>query len=110
MIKDAFNAMVNFQGRTMTISRPGTSPAVTGTAKFCPSNFYRHIAVENDIVAEGNEFIMTSDDVAKITGLVIPRRGDLLADTQLGKMTIDQVRPMYGVGGMLIGYRLRTTE
>jgi hypothetical protein len=91
----------------MVVTRTGT--AVTGTARFAPSNFFRELTVDQDINIKGREFVVDADSLATIVGLGIIKRGDVLTDPVLGRLSISEVREMYDLGAGIIGYRIRTT-
>lgn len=98
--------MVGLQGRMMTISRPGTT--YTATARFAPSNYSRNLEGPADTVIDGKEFVVTKDSL-DLASYPLIKRADRLYDTNLGTMTISEVREMYDIGGAIIGYRLRVS-
>jgi hypothetical protein len=91
----------------MIISRP--SPAISGTIKCAPSNYFRNLDVEQNITSKGREYVVSKNDLNLIAGFGIPKRGDTLVDAELGRMVLSEVREMYDLGGAILGFRLRTT-
>lgn len=107
MVKTAFKLLLSLHSRPMTVTRTGT--AVTGTAKFAPSNFFRELTVDQDINVKGREFVADADDLSKIVGLGTLKRGDVITDPVLGRLSVSEVREMYDLGAAIIGYRIRTS-
>lgn len=99
---NAFKFVVNIQGRNVTFRRG----ADTITVKMAPSNYFRRIAVVEDVTIEGNEYVVASDSFEG-TAISKPRRGDLITDTDFGSASVIEVREMI-FASVLIGYRVRT--
>ena len=97
--------MVSVQGRVATISRPST--AYTGTIKIAPSNYSRNLQTSASTVVSGREFVI-SKDALNLISFPEPKRGDRITDNQLGTMTISDISEMFDIGGIVIGYRVRT--
>lgn len=105
-IKNAFNLMLDVQGREMTIARRGT--AYTATIKAAPSNYSRNLDGPSETVITGREWVITKDDLDS-ESYPMPKRGDTLTDANLGTMILSEIREMYDIGGAIIGYRVRTS-
>lgn len=105
-VKSALNLMINFSGRSCTLSRPATN--LTGTVKFAPSNYGRNLETSSSTVVFGREFVVTKDSLTAI-GFTSLKRGDKIVDTELGTLTISEVRELTDIGGAIIGYRVRTS-
>lgn len=99
---NAFKFIIDKQGREMIIERGAT----TATVKMAPSNYFRNLAVVEEIIEEGMEYVVASDSLSAVS-FPTPRRGDLIVDAETGPHSITEVREMY-VFGTLAGYRLRT--
>jgi hypothetical protein len=102
-INNAFNSLVQLQGRVMSLAR--ADGTLTINIKAAPSNYFRNLAGPEEIVIEGQEFVLRKIDL-EVFGL--PSRGDVLTDPELGPNTLIEVRPMITFGGAIIGYRVRT--
>jgi hypothetical protein len=105
LLKFAFNSMLAIHNRTMTLKRLGAG-GYSITVKATPSNYFRNLETAGDVIAEGREFIISK---SQIVGTAVDRikRGDRLADSELGEMTIVEAREMFDLGGEVMGYRLR---
>lgn len=104
MITQAFNYLLGIHKRAVTLARPGgASVSITVT----PSNYFRNLAGVGEIVTEGKEYVLSKDVLDK-SGFGDLKRGDRITDAETGLMTISEIRPMYGFGGGVIGYRLRS--
>lgn len=90
----------------MTISRP--SSAFTGLIKVTPSNYFRNLAMPEEVVVEGREFIIAKADLETI-GYPLPKRGDRLQDSEIGISVISEVREIFDFGGSIMGYRIRSS-
>lgn len=104
-LKAALNLLISAQGRTATISRPGT--LLTGTIKVAPSNYGRMLETSSSTVVGGREFVISKDALTAIS-FGAPKRGDRITDAELGTMTITDVGEMFDFGGPTMGYRVRT--
>jgi hypothetical protein len=99
---NAFKFIIDKQGRNMTLERGAT----TVTVKMAPSNYFRNLAVVEEVIEEGMEFVVSSDSLDAVS-FPTPRRGDLIVDSLTGPHSIVEVRTMF-IFGNLAGYRLRT--
>lgn len=105
-LSNAFHTLLMLHSRSMTIERPGQYGPFT--IKASPANYFRNLAGPEEAAIEGREFVVSKkalDDVS----FPAPRRGDRLEDADTGLNMISEVREMYGFGGTIIGYRLRTS-
>ncbi len=110
-LKDAFNALLGIHKRTMTIKRLGASGAFGSTGieiQATPSNYYRNLQGPAETVMPGNEFVISRKHLEAQTVPLPLKRGDLLIDTEMGTMSIVEIRDMLDFGGAIIGYRVRT--
>ncbi len=105
-IKAAFNMVLQLHGRSMTITRYATPTNITGTIRATPSNYFRNMEVAEKITSEGREFVISKDSLDAIAFPVL-KKGDRLIDTDLGNMTINEIREMFDIGGNIIGFRVR---
>lgn len=104
-IKDAFNTMLSLHSRTMTLLRPGAG-GFSYAVKVSPSNYMRNLETVVDVTTEGREFVISNMELTK-NSIVKIKRGDRLRDPNLGEMVISEVREMFGMGGEILGWRLR---
>jgi hypothetical protein len=104
-LKEGFNSLLSIHRRSATISRPGGS---SGTIYITPSNYYRHLEGPSETVISGHEFVIAKTDLDAITWGK-PKRGDRLVDAALGDLAISEIREMFGIGGEILGYRVRTS-
>lgn len=106
MLDNAFNTLLFLHSRPATISRNGSTP-ITGNIRAAPSNYYRNLEGPSDIVVRGREFVISKLQL-DAASFPTPRRGDQLAFTDIGTLTITEVREMYNLGGEIMGFRVRT--
>lgn len=101
----AFNMLLKLRGRTVTLKRLGAS-SFSFTVTVAPSNYTRFLEGPSDVTMPGREFVISYKE---LTALNVPklRRGDRIVDTEMGEMTISEIREMFGLGSEIIGYRLR---
>jgi hypothetical protein len=107
MLKSALNAMLALHSRSVTIKRIG-NVTVTATIKISPSNYFRNLAGDSEIVIAGREFVIGKDNLDAAL-FPTPLRGDKIVDSDFGTVTISEVREMFDVGGAIIAYRVRTS-
>lgn len=101
----AFNTLLSIHSRTVTIERPGVFAATE--IKVSPSNYSRNLAGPEGMAIKGREYVVTKYCLDKAS-LPRPKRGDRLVDAELGVDVINEVRELFGFGGHLLGYRVRT--
>ena len=107
ILNAAFNILVNMKGRDMTIERhPSIAPI---TIKVANSNYFRNSSAQEETIIEGFEFIIPKSELDRISFGGPPERGDTLNDPELNANTISEIRPMIGLGGEILGYRVRTS-
>lgn len=95
--------MVNMQGRYMTLEKADFSQ--TTLIKTAPSNYFRNMAMPEEVISESREFIISKDSLGVFGD---PSRGDRLIDDDLKINTIREIKEMYDLGGAVIGFRVRT--
>jgi hypothetical protein len=76
--------------------------------KWTPSNFFRNLSGPEEVTIEGEEYVI-SKKVLESVYFPVPRKGDRIIDSENGVSVISESRPMYGLGGAIIGYRVRTS-
>lgn len=104
-LKAAFNlALTIAPKRSVTIARPG---GYSVTVNISPGNYARKMMGIGDTVIDGREFVI-SKDALDSAGAPIIKRGDRITDSEVGVLTIDDVREMHDLTGEIIGYRVRT--
>lgn len=101
---NAFNQLLQIHSRDMKISRPGGIGPFD--IKITPSNYSRNLAAPEEISVEGKEFVVTKYALEKVS-FGVPRRGDKLVDPEMGTHIVSEVRELIGLGGAILGYRLR---
>lgn len=102
---NAFKFIIKMQGRDMTIERYGSS-TITETVKMAPSNYFRKLAMVEEVVVEGLEFVVSKDALDAVS-FPTPERGDTIVDSATGTHGIVEVKEMT-ILGQLVGFRLRT--
>lgn len=107
-IRAALDIMISMQGRQMSITRDALTP-ITASIKAAPSNYFRNLQGDSEIVIEGREFVITRSSLESVSFPFPIVRGDVLEDPDLGVLTISESREMFDVGGKIIGYRVRTS-
>jgi hypothetical protein len=105
-LKDAFNGLLKLKSRKMTLSRPGGSSCTVYAAS---SNYSRILNGPGETVIYGREFVITRDDLKKVNFPLPLKRGDRLQDEEFGIKVISEVEEMIGLGGEILGYRIRTS-
>jgi hypothetical protein len=100
----AFSAILSLQQRDMTLSRPGGS---TVTIKVAPSNFFRSLEAVAEISVPGHEFVISKNELTRVAWGAL-KKGDKIANSDIGTVTIDTIDPMYGLHAAVLGYRVRT--
>lgn len=103
-LDNAFNFIIQQKGRDIILERGVTSV----TVRVAPSNYTRNLAVVEEVIEEGREFVMSKTDLDATAFGSTPRRGDVIVDTITGTHSIVEVREMFGFAGTLLGYRIRT--
>lgn len=103
--QSAFNMIISLQGRDMDLYVLNqVAPKVS--VKAAVSNYHTDPAGPESLTGDGRQFVITSGDAQKALGRA-PKKGDRMEDSELGKMTIVSVKVLPGLGGGIIGYRLR---
>lgn len=107
----AFNFLLTFKSRTITYKRPSSPTNVSGSCKMALANFGRNFEQEQGTVVHGYEVVISKEELSKIPLLnpVFPKRGDRIIDAEFGNLTVDDVTPMTVEGGVLVGWRIRTS-
>lgn len=105
ILNAGFKFLINLKGKNVTIERRGEIAAVT--IKAAHSNYFRNMSAPEEVVIEGFEFILPKEELDKVS-FGTPKRGDILVDDELGANTLEEIRPMIGLGGETLGYRVRT--
>jgi hypothetical protein len=83
--------------------------AIVATAiKLSPSNYSRLLASPEETVVTGREFVVSKNILDAVFFPNI-KRGDRIIDPQLGANTVTDVKEMHGLGGIIMGYRIRTS-
>lgn len=91
------------------LKRPKTSYGIAPSAiRAAPANYFRNLAGPEEIVVEGREFVLSKSNLDSVK-FPAPKRGDRITDPGIAVSTITEVREMFGFGGALIGYRIRTS-
>lgn len=71
------------------------------------SNYSRNMAVVEDMVTDGREFVFSKQEFDKLD-LEYPKRQDVIIDPDMGVLTISEVIEMVILGN-LVGFRVRTS-
>jgi hypothetical protein len=103
MLNEAFSSLLLLTKRPMTLERKGVHSAINTFAS--TSNYSRNLGIVEDVVTKGREFIVDKDDLT--ANYSPPKRGDILVDATLGRMVLTEIREMTGIGGEILGYRIR---
>jgi hypothetical protein len=107
MLSNAFNTLLMYQSRQMTIERPGGVGPLP--VKVSPSNYFRNLAGPEEVVIEGREFVISKEALIQSTFPLPLKRGDRLKDVEIGLCVISEIREIFGFGGSVLGYRIRTS-
>ena len=106
-LNSAFNVALSITGFDILWERPGETPE---TIRVSSSNYSRNMDGPADVIMEGREFIIAFSEV-KDSALLPPKRGERLVDESTAGYGINVIRHielMKGLGGEIIGYRVRT--
>ena len=102
-IKAIFRRMLSLKQRKVNIER---GDDVLANVYVSPSDYQRNLEGPSATAFKGREFIISREQLASpITSL---KRGDVIVDSELGAMPIEEIVEMYDLGGAIIGFRLRT--
>jgi len=102
-LKNAFNFIILNQGHDCTLEKYDASLSIT--IKMAKSNRYRKLNFLDDTTHQGNEFVVSKDELDKL-GFGEPIRGDRIGSPLIGQQSVTAVEPQI-VFGSTIGYRLR---
>ena len=105
MLKEAFGAILSLVKAQTTIERPGKYSAMK--TYISASNYSRNLSLSGDITIPGREFVIQITDLP--AEYDPPKRGDILTDSILGRLSISEVNEMTGLKGELLAYRIRTS-
>lgn len=103
MLNEAFSSLLTLTKRPMTLERKGVHAAINTFASV--SNYSRNLGIVEDVVTHGREFVIDKHDLT--SNYSPPKRGDILIDPTLGRMVLVEIREMTGLGGEILGYRVR---
>lgn len=90
----------------MEIYSTPTKPTTPPKIKVAISNYHRDPEGPASVSGDGREFVMIKEDADAALG-GIPTKGNRMEDPEFGKMTISSVKELPGLGGQIIGYRVR---
>ncbi len=108
MLASAFNAILALHSKTVTIFRPSSTQVATPVSiKVTPSNYFRNLSGPDETITVGREFIISKENLT-ISGFPVPRRGDRIEDPELGLSVVVEVREMYDLKAVIMGFRIRT--
>jgi hypothetical protein len=102
-LKNAFNKLISRQARPMTYHQ--LSSGIKETINVAPSNFFRNLAVAEELVGDNREYVIPETELTKIS-VAIPKRGDKLIDATFGVGTIYEIHDMVVLGN-IVGWRVR---
>ena len=105
-LESAFGLLLSVNGRVMTLKR--LEPEQSVQVQMSPSNYSRILEGPSETVIPGKEFVVSKSALDSVS-FPKPRRGDRIIDTDMGTLTISEVREMFDVGGNIMGYRIRTS-
>lgn len=108
-LKNAFNSVLFLTGFDVTWERPGS--ATTHVIKISSSNYSRNKEGPEEMTMTGREFVIPFTQIEGKT-LVNLKKGDRLVDeraTGFGVNMIEDIEPLKGLKGEIIGYRVRTS-
>lgn len=97
-LQSVLNMIINVQGQVITIKR--SSDDTEHEIKAARSNYFRKPLVDEQIVSEGKQYVVSESDLA-----FIPRRTDSFILSATEYYQIDSVNELVALGNV-IGYRL----
>jgi hypothetical protein len=104
-LKDAFNLALSIAPkRLVTLERPNVYSVQVYVS---PGNYARKMMGVGDTVIDGREFVISKNALNEANAPVI-KRGDRITDSEVGLLTIDDIREMHDLTGEIIAYRVRT--
>jgi len=102
MLDNAFNLLIRMKQISGTLKRDAT----TINVKVTPSSYSRTLSGPSNIEIEGEEFILSKNDLeSPITEV---KRGDRLTLDNGTFLSVKHVIPLYNIGGGIMGWRLRS--
>jgi hypothetical protein len=107
-VRAALDIMLSIHGREMTITRTTAEGDLTGTIRLAPSNYFRNLAGPDAVTMEGKEFVISKTALTS-AGFTNLKKGDRLTDSEIGINVISEIREMFDIGGVIMGYRIRTS-
>jgi len=109
MFKDAFNQVLKLRQREMKIQRyDNLGNLQEWTVNVSPSSFTKMSDIIEDVTIMGREFVVSVENLSK-SGFPIPlNRGDIIVDVDMGSNPVIESKELIGIGGDIIGYRVRT--
>lgn len=102
MMGDAFHFALAFNRKKMKIFRPTMDEKDVWVT---PSNYFRNLAMPEEIVSEGREYIVSKKDLLE-TGYQSIKRGDKFIDPDFGVNSVVEIRDILILGEVL-GFRIR---
>lgn len=102
MLSSAFNFLVNFTGRDAILKRGTTSYNI----KVAYSNYSRNLETVSYTITKGREYVVSVANLNEASLDKIKIKDTLVVNDDI--LSIIEVNEMVDVGGVIMGYRIRT--
>jgi hypothetical protein len=76
--------------------------------RITPGNYSRNLGAPEEIIITGREFVISKKNLDEVYFPSL-KRGDRIKDSELGYIILSDINEMYGFGGSIIGYRVRSS-
>lgn len=107
MLSNAFNFALKLTETPCTITRTSYNAAdIVINAKVSISNYFRNRELMEEVTTKGREYIISTKYIGG-SALVSLQKGDIINIPKYGSFSIVEVREMNGLGGEVLGYRVR---
>jgi len=94
--------------REVTYTRPLSPTSVVVTIIVHPAVYTRSFEGPSEMSVDAREWVIQKSVLEEVSFPIPPKRGDRITDAELGTFAVDEVHPMYDLGGAVIGYRVRS--
>lgn len=101
-MENAFNAMLKLKQISITITR-----GVDSISSFMsPSNYDKNFENLGNVNFEMDQFVISAKDLTAPIDKM--KRADRIETADGERFTVDTIKPLYGLGGKILGWRITT--
>lgn len=102
MLSNAFNYIIQMRGRSAQIK--DLNDLSIADITIADSNYFRKLEGVEETIVEGKEFVVMAKDFETFGE---PKRGHRIIHSPTEYDNIGEVKPLRGLKGQLLGYRIR---